>query len=98
MDKKDNELLKKWERHTAFIRLDALIEAERKDTCKGCDNAAYCSHYRNGTVVPLPAPYGCKASFVSKHESFGGYLVAVFVLLKQAFFHKNRKHIILVGY
>ena len=91
MNKKEKkQALKAW--HWKCIRLMLLSEESHQDgndTRNGSDNG---TNVRNALTLPS----SIKAAFVHSNPTFVSYLVAIGVLIKQAFRHKKGKHFILL--
>ena len=91
MNKKEQkQVLKAW--HWHCIRLMMLSDEDcqqGKDARDGGDNG---TNVRN----TLTLPSAIKTAFVHSNPTFVSYLVAVGILLKQAFRYKKGKHFILI--
>lgn len=98
MTKEEKKCKQQWERHCAEVILRTLLHEESHNTCDSGKEAAHGGDDSNNEVSALPVGKLSETTFMLKDHSLGCYLIAIWQLLKQALFHKDGEHFILVGY
>lgn len=96
MEKKERENLKLWHLKAILMRIEQLLNEQRHNAGNCGDYATHSCNNGTDKDTSLTPVLLLESSTVYYNPSFSGYLIAIAGLIKQALFHKEREHFVVI--